>query len=119
MVVFVTCCVLTVIYRIRLISIGFIGLYKFEAYLSKTRRSMFFSPVFLIFCICCFSGSFLNWVFISGFTHFFSGLELVAGAFVIFIGLLVFNLLGISYRLRSFFGGMGFLRWLRNGGISS
>lgn len=57
---FVLSCVLTVCYSIRLVAIGFSGSYKFVSYLSKRRTLSFYFPVFLIFCVCCFSGSLLN-----------------------------------------------------------
>jgi len=110
---------LTVVYRVRLIFMGFTGFYKFESYLSKQRGGMFFFPVFLIFCMCCFSGSFLSWVFISRDSYFFSGFELAAGVSVILAGLIIYSLIEMIYGLHVFLGGIGFLRWLRNGGISS
>ena len=86
------------------------GGYKFVCYFGISETPLFFFSVFLIFVICCFSGVFLRWLFISRYVHFFSGLEIIMGIFVILSGSIIYSVFRFSYRLSVFFGGIGFLR---------
>ncbi len=117
--VFLLGCIFTVGYRFRLIYSGFYRVFNYSSSVSSSESVFFAFPVFFLFLFCVYGGSLLRWFFLSGFTVFLRGLDLVWGIILIFLGLLFFVSLRISFYLLNFFSSISFLRWISSGGVSS
>jgi NADH-ubiquinone oxidoreductase chain 5 len=117
--VFLLGCIFTVGYRFRLMHSGFYSVFNYSSSVSSSESVFFVFPVFFLFLICVYGGSLLRWFFLSGFSVFLRGFDLFWGAILIFLGLLFFAFLRVSFHLLNFFSRISFLRWIRSGGVSS
>lgn len=116
---FVFSCFLTVLYRIRLVSSGFVGFYKGSSHPSLCESFSFFFPVNFLFFVCCFSGSLFSWFFLSSSFLFYRGFDLFIGLIVISFCLFVsFFSLRVGVYFSYFFSNISFLRFISTGGFS-
>ncbi len=116
--VFLLGCVFTVGYRFRLIYAGFYNVFKSSSQVLSVESPFFCLGVLFLFLICVFGGGVLRWFFLSGFSVFLRGFDLVWGLVLIVLGVLFFLRLQVSFPLLRFFSSISFLRWLSAGGVS-
>jgi len=108
--IFFICCILTVLYTVRMLFSGFVGNWVGHPAAGFVERGSFFSPVSVLLVWCIFSGAFISmsfWVgsfFLSRCLDYFLGVYIIIGGTVLLLFLVGF------YAVVTFFSLMGFIR---------
>ena len=116
--IFILGCLITVIYRIRLVWSSYMLIFKFSGYFFSIERKVFFIPVTGLFLKCWALGGFMYWLFLSEFRFFFSFFDLFIGLLLFFFGLVIYFFFHFFYELFFVFRTFAFLRWKFSSGIS-
>jgi NADH:ubiquinone oxidoreductase subunit 5 (subunit L)/multisubunit Na+/H+ antiporter MnhA subunit len=111
-------CGFTVVYRFRLVKMGFVGGVKSGGVVGFREGRVFFSSVVFLFLICCFRGVSVFWFFLTGVSFFFRSCDMIMGVILLLGGVAFSFFLVFFYSYFWFFGLIGFLKWVRSGGTS-
>jgi NADH-ubiquinone oxidoreductase chain 5 len=116
---FFVSCVLTVVYRVRFLNLGYFIYRSGSTSVGFVEGLPFFLPVSVIGCWCVFVGTFYFWALGGDFFLFSGGFRYLFGLFVISVGLVFFGFFSLFFAsLARFFSLIGFLVWISGGGIS-
>jgi len=112
---FLVGCIFTVMYRFRLVILGYNLGYRNLSYSSFSERVIFFIPVSFLFLKCWVIGGFFYWFYLSGTILFFITFDLFIGIFLMLTGVFIFYLCKFSYLFIYRMGMILFLRWKSSG----
>jgi NADH:ubiquinone oxidoreductase subunit 5 (subunit L)/multisubunit Na+/H+ antiporter MnhA subunit len=115
---FFVCCILTVLYTVRILFRGFVNGWVGAPVSGFNERGEFFWPVSVLLLWCIFSGAFISSSFWLGSLFMFRCLDYFLGVYIILAGTFSILLLVGTYGVVVFFSLMGFVRWLSTGGMS-
>jgi len=102
-------CGLTIVYRLRLIAIGYrLGAKGFVANFTYEDYNFIF-PVYFLFLVCCFSGRVLSWFFLSDLGVMLRGLDYLIGLILVFSFSIYVFFVGHFGIFSRFLGGISFL----------
>jgi len=99
-------CFLTVCYRVRLVFEGYLRYYKGFSYRDFSEKVSFVTPLFILFFVCCFFGSFISWFVLSCEVFFFRGFDYLTGLSLFFGGVMFY----FAFHLPSYF--FHFFSWV-------
>jgi len=116
--IFLFGCMITVMYRIRLIFVSYLQMFKYSVYGISTEYRNFFLPVIFLFLKCLFLGGALYWFFLFETLFFLSYFDLFMGILIIIMGWLTFLFIRFFYAIFYVFSSILFLRWKASGGFS-
>jgi NADH-ubiquinone oxidoreductase chain 5 len=111
-------CLFTILYRIRLLKLGY-GFW-FKGFLNSLNleRILVLGPVSFLFFKRWLLGGLFYWLFLSETVIFFSLLDVLVGLGLLMLGALFYKCLALPYILGVFFIRISFMRWLASRGSS-
>jgi len=116
--VFVSSCLFTIMYSLRIFLIGYIMYFKYSSYYFIAEGLFFVFSVFFIFLKCWVLGGLFYWFFLLGNIFFFSFYDVLVGIFIIIVSILFYKFLKFLYSVFMKFCYMMFMKWSFSGGRS-
>jgi len=118
-ILFLVGCVLTVLYSGRFVMFIFPSVFMRSAVSNNKESVVFFLSSSILSFFCCFRGVFYFWFFLSDCFIFFRLFDYVVGFLIFFSVFRLFILAKILLNFVDFILGVGFVSWIRTGGVTS